>query len=150
MMSHWELQGSSWPGKARTAQEARTPCAVLVVGRLVGRLPANRATLTVAEAATRPEATTATPADALRLRIRHVDLQLATLEGLTVQLRDRRLGLSLRGHLHEAEPPRTARESIGDHRGGHDRAALGEIIPKALGGCGIGQTTDVQLGRHDW
>ena len=64
--------------KAKTAQEAEAPYAALTVGRLVGRLPANRATLTVAEATTRPEATTATAAAALRLRIRHVDLAKST------------------------------------------------------------------------
>ena len=51
------------------------------------------------------------------LWVRHVDLQPATLEGLTVQLRDGRVGFRLSGHFHETESPRLPRHPVGDHRG---------------------------------
>src|SRR5262249_17145235 len=80
--------------------------------------------------------------------LRHVHHQLPALERLVVELADRRLRFGVRGHLDESESAGVTGHAIGDHRGRLDRAALAEVLAQALGGGGIGQTADIQIGRH--
>jgi len=116
-----------------------------LLSRLGGLLPARRAAFAAAEAIARsgPGATRGTGSPSGALGIRDVDLERATLEGLAVELGNRRFGLGLRGHLHEPESPRLARIPVGDDCGRLDGPVLGEEGAQALGGCGIGQTTYV-------
>src|SRR5262245_33157001 len=75
--------------------------------------------------------------------LRHVDHELAPLEGLIVELCDGLLGLRRSGHLHEAEASGLAREAIRDHRRGLDGSALGEVLAKTLGSRRIRKPTDI-------
>src|SRR5262249_59318547 len=70
------------------------------------------------------------------------------LEGLVAQLADRLLRLLGRGHLHEAEAAGLPRKAVCDHRGGFHGAALPKVLAQTLGSGRVGQTANIQLGRH--
>src|SRR5438477_235396 len=89
-----------------------------------------------------------TAARAGRLRVRDLDRDPPAVELTPVQLGDRGLRLLRGGHFDEAEAPRLAREPIGDDRRGKHVAALGEELSKSVARGRVGETADVQFGRH--
>jgi hypothetical protein len=104
------------PATAATAASSPTTSAVT----------ASAATTTVptAPAASVPAATTATAAARLAFA-RLVHGECASIEGLTVQLGDRRLCILVASELDECEPARLTGHPIGDDADAYDVAAPG-------------------------
>src|SRR6476660_85685 len=134
-------RGSSWGKEKGRGDDRRALCAigpwvVLPAEWLLGRGDAVGATVPASTAraarstppATRP-AGTPPAARAGRTRVRDVDGDLAPVEILAVQLRDRPLGLLRGRHLDEAEAPRLARELVRDHGSRLHGPALREVFP---------------------
>src|SRR5579863_3018040 len=85
--------------------------------RLVDRakLPARLATVAAAAAAEPAPAAPASASAELRLRAGFVNGESASAELRAVQLRDRLLGVGIRGHLDEREAARAARRVVPNH-----------------------------------
>ena len=99
---------------------------------------------TAAAASPAPAASTSAPlTTGAGAGTRFVDIQGATLEFLTVQRADGRLGLGLGGHLHESETLGLAAELVHDHVGRRDFTESLESLPEFLVRDLVRQIADV-------
>jgi hypothetical protein len=99
----------------------------------VASAAATTATTTVTTSATTTAAATAT--GTFLLRSCFIDLHRPAIEVLAVEAFDRRIGLSIRRHLDEAESLAATGIPIRDHLGRVDAAKRAELVGQALIGC---------------
>src|SRR5262245_37704974 len=85
---------------------------------------------------------------AAALRASLIDHEVPVAEHPAVQLLDRAGRFLRRGHLHEAEPPRAARELVSDDPDRLDGSGLLEELPKVLLRSLVRQVTYEELGGH--
>jgi hypothetical protein len=121
------------------------------VARAWRPVPAAAAPVTASASAAvpSPAAVAAAPAAAAVLAgLGLVDGQVAALELLAGQGRDRRLGLLVGAHLHEAEAAGPAGVAVHHDLGGLHPAVLGEQLVQVAVGHAEGEVADVQLLAH--
>src|SRR5438128_2001970 len=102
-----------------------------------------------AAAATRAAAVAPAAVAAAALRgLGDLDLDLATIDILTVEARDGLLGVLLARHLHEAEAPRPTGVAVGHHAGRFDAAVGSEDFAQTITRRGKGEATNEELHGH--